>query len=255
MSAKWYDAVAASLRADRPVALATVVRGEGLVGRKLVVFPDGSFEGDVANGALRDRVLADALEALREGRSDTRTYALPDGEVAVFVEAFLPPPTLVVVGAVHTAIALTSMARILGFRVVVVDPRAAFATSERFPHVDQLVVAWPDEALPRLGLDASTYVAVLTHDPKLDEPALRIALASPARYVGAIGSRKTSQERAERLRRQGVTEDQLRRLHAPIGLPLGGRSPEEIALSILSEIVAVRYGRRSAVVEHLAASR
>ena len=166
-------------------------------------------------------------------------------DIEAFVDVYARPPHLVIVGAVHTAIALSQYARLLGFRVTVVDARERFATRTRFPDVDELIVAWPDEALERLRIDRRTYIAILTHDPKFDEPALTVALNRPARYVGAIGSRKTSVDRAERLRQQGMTEEQLARIHAPIGLNLGGKTPEEVALSIAAEIVFERRGPRA----------
>jgi xanthine dehydrogenase accessory factor len=148
-----------------------------------------------------------------------------------------------VVGGVHIATALVTLARALGYRTVVVDPRTAFANRERFPHADRLVAAWPGEALAEVGLHRSTAVAVLTHDPKLDDPALTIALRSAAFYVGALGSARTQAKRRTRLREAGLTDEQLDRLRAPIGLDLGGRSPEEIALAVLAEVVAARNGR------------
>jgi xanthine dehydrogenase accessory factor len=144
---------------------------------------------------------------------------------------------------VHTAIPLHRLAKELGYYVAVVDARGALATAERFPHADLVRVDWPDDAMRDLGLDSATSVVVLTHDPKFDEPALLAALASNARYIGAIGSRGTHQARLDSLRAQGVTEEQIARIHAPIGLDLGGRTPAEIALAVLAEIVAVRYGR------------
>ena len=147
-----------------------------------------------------------------------------------------------IVGGVHIATALVALARTLGYRTVVVDPRPAFANRERFPHADRIEAAWPDEALASLGLTASTAVAVLTHDPKLDDPALRAALPSAAFYVGALGSQRTQARRRERLREAGLTDPQLDRLKAPIGLDLGGRSPEEIALAVMAEVVASRHG-------------
>jgi xanthine dehydrogenase accessory factor len=134
------------------------------------------------------------------------------------------------------------MARLLGYRTIVADGRESFVTRERFPDADELIVAWPDEAFSRIGIDAATYVCILSHDPKFDEPALEIALRSPAAYVGAIGSRKTAHSRRERLRAMGFTEAEVGRLRGPIGLDLGGRQPPETALAILAEITAVRYG-------------
>ena len=152
----------------------------------------------------------------------------------------MPPPTLVVVGGVHITIALTQIAKTLGYRTVVVDPRQAFGSEARFPHVDQLIQEWPDEALGQVALNRSTAIALLTHDPKLDDPGLKVALASPAFYIGALGSRNTQAKRRQRLLDDGLTQAQLDRLHGPIGLPLHGRTPEEIALSIMAEIVSVK---------------
>ncbi len=140
------------------------------------------------------------------------------------------------------AIPLVTFAKVLGFRVTVVDARAKFANRQRFPHADEIIVAWPDEAVAQLKLDTSTFVAILTHDPKIDEPALRNVLGTPVAYVGAIGSRKTHAERFERMADQGVDTALLPQVYAPIGLDLGAVSPEEIALSIMAEIVAVRHG-------------
>jgi xanthine dehydrogenase accessory factor len=146
------------------------------------------------------------------------------------------------VGGVHISIALGALAKVVGFHTVVVDARSAFATEARFPHADELVLAWPDEALEG-RLDARSCVAVLTHDPKLDDPALRVALASPARYIGALGSPKTHAKRLERLRGEGFSDDQLARIHGPIGLPIGAKTPQEIALSILAEVVKAQRGK------------
>ena len=140
------------------------------------------------------------------------------------------------------AVALVPLAQALGYHTIVADGRPAFVTRERFPTADELILAWPEEAFEQIGLDASCYVCVLTHDPKFDEPALQVALRSPAAYVGAIGSRKTQAERRDRLKAEGRSEEQIARLHGPIGLDLGGRQPAETALAILAEMTAVRYG-------------
>jgi len=145
------------------------------------------------------------------------------------------------VGGVHIAIALAELARAMGFRTVVVDPRRAFGNSDRFPHVDQLIQAWPDDAFARLDLNELTAVAMLTHDPKIDDPALQIVLRSPVFYVGALGSATTQAKRRSRLLEAGITEAQLERIHGPIGLKLGGQTPQEIALAIMAEIVAVQH--------------
>src|SRR5438105_10835109 len=159
-----------------------------------------------------------------------------------FTEPFPRPAQMVIVGAIHIAIPLHRLAKLMGYRVTVVDARAKFATGERFPEADELIVAWPDEALAKIPIDESTYIVVLTHDPKFDLPALRSVLKQKAGYIGAIGSRKTNQNRFDALRKEGFTEEQLARVHGPIGLDLGGRGAEETALGILAEITAVRFG-------------
>ena len=159
-----------------------------------------------------------------------------------FVEPFRRPPHLVIIGAIHIAIPLHRLAKVMGYRVTVIDARAKFATRERFPEADELVVAWPDEAMAKLTVDNSTYVVILTHDPKFDLPALRSVLGKDAGYIGAIGSRKTNQNRFDALRAEGFSDEQLARVHGPIGLDLGSRGAEETALGILAELTAVRYG-------------
>jgi xanthine dehydrogenase accessory factor len=158
-----------------------------------------------------------------------------------FVEPHRRAPHLVIIGAIHIAIPLHRMAKLLGYRVTVIDARAKFATKERFPEADELLVSWPDEALAGITLDRSTYVVILTHDPKFDLPALRSVVGKDVRYLGAIGSRKTNQNRFDELRREGFTEEQLEQVHGPIGLDLGGRGAEETALAILAEMTAVKY--------------
>ena len=227
------------VKADQAAVLATVVEGP-LAGRWMAARSDGPAEGTL--GKLSEPVRAAALGALREGKS-LRTRV---GEAPVFLDVLRPTPTLVAVGGVHIAIALTRIAQALGYRTIVVDPRPAFGNEARFPHADRVASEWPDEALGRIGLTRETAVAVLTHDPKLDDPALRAALVSPAFYVGALGSKATQAKRRQRLLEAGLSETQVGRLHAPIGLDLGGRSPEEIAVSVMAQVVAVRNGRGGA---------
>ena len=227
---------------DEPLALATVIAGPAPeLGRHAVLRAGGAASGSL-EGPLRTAAAALLEDALATGRS----VRLAVAGVELFVDVLLPLPTLVVVGGVHIAVALVTLARTLGFRTVVVDPRPAFANPERFPHADRIESAWPDDALARVGLTSATAVAVLTHDPKLDDPALRAALPSAAFYVGALGSKNTQAKRRSRLLEAGLTEAQVDRLRAPIGLDLGGRSPEEIALSVMAEVVAARHGRASA---------
>jgi xanthine dehydrogenase accessory factor len=206
---------------------------------KLIVFLDGRTEGDLDIPGQKDQMIRAALELLAQGTGGT--LALEDG-TQLFIEVYPPVPRLIIVGAVHIAEALVPMAALLGFDTIVVDPRGAFATRERFPTATELLREWPDKALSKMTLDGTAYVVTLSHDPKLDDPAMQIALPSDARYVGALGSRRTNTLRHERLLQAGLSEEHLARLHAPVGLPLGGRSPSEIALSIMAEIVQVRYG-------------
>lgn len=227
-----HDLLAAA-RGPGGVVVATVL--DGAAAGRSSVFSDETPDDVTPIGRA-------ATEALRSGRS--RSVRLPvDGvEASVFLEVFARPPRLVIFGGVHVAAELVPLARALGYQTIVADGRPAFLTRERFPDADQLILGWPEEAFAQAGIDSATAVAVLTHDPKFDDPALMIALRSPAMYVGAIGSKKTQATRRERLGAAGLTEVQLARLFGPIGLDLGGRSPAETALAILAEITAVRYG-------------
>ena len=188
---------------------------------------------------LRTNLVTGEAE-LSEGTPRGTELARRDGDW--FIEPFRRPAHLVIVGAIHIAIPLHRLAKLMGYRVTVVDARAKFATKERFPEADELIVAWPDEAMKALTLDNSTYVVILTHDPKFDLPALRSVLGKDVGYIGAIGSRKTNENRFSALREEGFTEEQISRVHGPVGLDLGGRGAEETALGILAEITAVRFG-------------
>jgi xanthine dehydrogenase accessory factor len=205
------------------------------------------FGGALAVGGIHpdidSLISADAWDLLAEGRSEIRTYMASGEALEVFLETFPPPLRLVIVGAVHVAIPLHRLGKLLGYHVTVVDARGVLATAERFPTADCLMVEWPDDAMNSLGLDSSTSVVVLTHDPKFDIPALITALNSPARYVGAIGSRSTHRQRLDTLRGEGATEEQLARIHAPIGLDIGAQTPAEIALAIMAEIVSNMRGK------------
>jgi xanthine dehydrogenase accessory factor len=166
-----------------------------------------------------------------------------ESAVQVFVESHVPPPTLLIVGAGHTSIALASIAKLIGFSVVLIDARAALATSARFPQADEVVVEWPHVALARKQITSNTYVAVLTHDPKFEEPLLPLLLRSAAPYIGVIGSKRTQALRLRRLRDQGFGDEDLQRVHGPVGLDIGAVTPEEIALSVMAEIVANQHHR------------
>jgi xanthine dehydrogenase accessory factor len=216
--------------------LFTVVEGPGAGGKMLVV--EG---GDQVGDSVPDEAVAQFDELIRSGRN--RLLELADG-AKVFAEWYGPPPRLFVYGAVDTAEALARAAKLLGWTVIVADARAKFATRERIPSADELIVEWPEEALGRVGPDHQTAVVVLTHDDKFDEPALKGALETEAFYIGALGSRRNQERRRERLLEAGVAEDALERISGPCGLDLGADSQEETALSILAEILAVRAGRQ-----------
>ena len=223
-----YERLRSALEEERAIAKATVIKGESL-GQTVVVDDATSDESAIADAARK---------ALDDGRSEHVSL----DELEVFVDVELPPPVLVMVGGVHVAVALTSMADALGYRTVIVDPRGVFGSEERFPHAGELIREWPDKALKKLTINRSTAIVTLTHDPKLDDPALEVALPSQAFYVGALGSKRTHEKRRRRLLERGVTEEELARVHAPIGLSIGSRSPEEIALSVMAQIVATRNG-------------
>jgi xanthine dehydrogenase accessory factor len=232
-----YTRLRDAITREVPVAVATVITGDD-VGAQVLIQPDQAVISMLNDTALVEQIHQDALAMLLAGEQGIRTY----GERQIFIETYPPPATIIMVGAVHIAVALTTFAKPLGFRTIVVDARGAFATGERFGHADELVHAWPDEALQG-RLHSNTAVVVLTHDPKLDDPALLVALPSAARYVGALGSSKTQAARVLRLRDAGLNDAQIDRLYALIGLPIGGRTPEEIGLSIMAQIVAVRNGK------------
>jgi len=227
------QALLVAREAGRPVALATNLRS----GQQLLVF-DGEATGDLC---LDIDMLAAIGDALKQDASTT--LATPAGEV--FVQAFNPPPRLIVVGAVHIAQPLARIASLAGYGVTVVDPRRAFASSDKFSGF-AVTDEWPDEALTRLGPDRRSAVVTLTHDPKLDDPALAVALRSPAFYIGALGSKKTHAARLARLKAMGFDEHALARIHGPVGLDIGALSQSEIAISIMAEITKIRRAETAA---------
>jgi xanthine dehydrogenase accessory factor len=237
LDTEFFYAVRSVLVEEQTAVVVTVVRGpDQIVGREILLRDDGNVTGSLT-AELDKQALDLAREALAHGES---RRAMLNEDVEVFMEVTMPPPTLIAVGGVHITVALMSLAKTLGYRTVVVDPRSAFGNETRFPDVDQLIQSWPQDAFQQVPLTRSTAVAMLTHDPKLDDPALKIVLPSPAFYVGALGSKITQSKRRQRLLEDGLTEQQLNRLHGPIGLEIGAGTPEEIALSIMSEIVAAR---------------
>jgi xanthine dehydrogenase accessory factor len=248
------------VEARRPVAVATVVEHEdpAWVGRRLVVRPEGTTHGPERQGSLGssradDAVADDVRGALASGHSETLTYG-PDGQrrgegMRVFVSVFAPPPRMLVFGAIDFAAAVARMGAFLGYRVTVCDARPVFATTARFPEADEVVHDWPHRYLKAQaeagGVDQRTVVCVLTHDPKFDVPLLEVALRLPeVAYVGAMGSRRTHDDRRKRLVEAGLTEEELARLSSPVGLDLGARTPEETAVSVAAEIIALRWGGR-----------
>ena len=235
-----FESLRRSLLAGERVVMFTRADGAGL-GARMLVWPDGRAEGALGEADLDQEALT-----LATAETQPATGLREIEGVEVFVETFEPLPQLFIVGAVHVAIHLVHFARRLGFRTVVVDARSAFATAERFPHADELVVEWPADYLARVPLHANTYCVFLTHDEKLDNPALQVALEAGVRYVGALGSSRTHAKRVAALREAGLADKLIDGIHAPIGLDLGGRKPEEIAMAIAAELVAVRNGRQAA---------
>ncbi|MEV5148580.1 XdhC/CoxI family protein [Streptomyces sp. NPDC052727] len=231
-----------------PAALARVARGPAeLLGRALLVRSDGTSEGGLGGHPDLDRVAAAEARALLEaGRTGTVDLSTDGshcpGGLTLLVESNVPPPRMIVFGAVDFASALARAGKFLGYHVTVCDARPVFATPDRFPDADEVVVDWPHRYLRRTATDARTVLCVLTHDAKFDVPLLKVALRMPVAFVGAMGSRRTHEDRNRRLRAEGVTERELSRLRSPIGLDLGARTPQETALSITAEIVAARRG-------------
>jgi len=240
--AELVDSLAALVRDQARGVLLTVVEGEEL-GASLLVPEAGAPVGE-ASASLLD----DAPEALRAGRN----RVLEREAQRIFAEVYGPPPRLLVFGAIDTAEALCRLAGGMGWRTIVADPRGKFATAERLPSADQVVVAWPEGALARVRPDRETAIVVLTHDDKLDVPALKGALAAGAFYVGALGSRRNQARRRERLLEEGVAEDQIERIAGPAGLDIGAETPVETALSIMAEILARRAGRAGGALKHAA---
>ena len=252
-----HDELRSDLATGSPAALATVVEGPG-PGAKMLVRPEGrETAGSLGTPGLDRAVQRDARGELVAGRSGLRRYSergeyseqgeIRGQEVAVFVESFAPPPRMLIFGAVDFTSALARVAKVLGYRVTVCDARSVFATSKRFPMADEVVVSWPDRLLGEVGeqLGPRDAVCVLTHDAKFDVPAITSALATDAGYIGVMGSRRTHDDRTGRLIDAGVTNEQLARLRSPIGLDIGAATPEETAVSIVSEIIALRTGRKA----------
>ncbi len=237
--------IAASIADEQPVAVATIVRGPAHVGRHLVV-RSGRVEGSLGTQRLDDTVGADVLGLLESGTTGFLHYGAEGerlgDELEVFVASFAPAPRMYVFGAIDFSAALSKAGKLLGFHVTVVDAREVFATRKRFPDADEVVVDWPHRWLASQPVDSRTVICVLTHDPKFDVPALAVAVGTRAAYIGAMGSRRTHEDRVVRLKEAGLTDADIARIHSPIGLDLGARTPEETAISITAEIVQARWG-------------
>lgn len=244
-----FNELKSSILEGRLVALATMVRGDR-PGAKLLVTSEGS-EGTLGNDDLDFAVTDDASSMLELGLTGLRSYG-PTGrrrleDVEVFIESFTPPPRMYVFGAIDFTGAVTRIGKLLGYHVTVCDAREKFATRERFPEADEVVVKWPDDFLAGAQIDRRTVICALTHDPKFDVPLLKAALATEAGYIGAMGSRRTHVERVAQLKAEGVSDEDIARISGPIGLDIGARTPEEVAVSIAAEFIALRTdasGRR-----------
>ena len=260
--------IAAAVERGEPVAVATVIGGPGQVGARRVIWgrpvsdhtatgqtgPDASDDGwhagasgTLGSGARLDAAVDDDVRGmLAQGVTGIRRYGAHGerrgDELSVFVNAFAPPPRMLVFGAIDFAAAVARVGKFLGYHVTVCDAREVFATKSRFPDADEVIVEWPHRFLAGTSIDSRTVICVLTHDPKFDVPLLEVALRTPAGYIGAMGSRRTHDDRIERLREVGLTEAELARLRSPIGLDLGARTPEETAVSIAAELIQLRWG-------------
>jgi len=249
MSREIFDLWVGAIRSAEPVCLVSVIEGQGL-GAKMLVRPGIGPVGTLGHAELDRVVERDALAELEVGRSGVRSYGAQgqqrENDLTVFVESQAPPPRMLIFGAVDFTAALASAAKLLGYRVVVADARPVFATRKRFPMADELRVSWPDQVFDEFGaeLGPRDAVAVLTHDNKFDVPAVVRALETRVGYIGVMGSRKTHDGRTTRLREAGVDDQGLARLRSPIGIDIGGRTPEETAVSICAEIIALRSGRK-----------
>jgi xanthine dehydrogenase accessory factor len=248
--------IAAAVERGEPVAVATVIGGPGQIGARRVIWasadatPDAwhaGASGTLGSGSRLDTAVDDdARGMLAQGLTGIRRYGAHGerrgDELSVFVNSFAPPPRMLVFGAIDFAAAVARVGKFLGYHVTVCDARKVFATSSRFPDADEVVVEWPHRFLAGTDVDARTVICVLTHDPKFDVPLLEVALRTPAGYIGAMGSRRTHDDRLARLREVGLTEEELARLRSPIGLDLGARTPEETAVSIAAELIQLRWG-------------
>lgn len=237
-----FNRLESDLNNDRLAVRALVLTGK-LKGEHLYAYPDGKVIENLSDDALYKAIEEFLPEIFAHQQCTRKSFEIDSEPIEVFFDVLAPSPKLLVVGAVHIAIPLVEYAKILGFHTTVIDPRSAFSNVERFPHVDQLVKEWPQDYLERYPWDEGTYLVVVSHDDKLDEPALEIGCRNTARYIGALGSKKTFSNHVRDLKEAGISDEQIARIHSPIGLDLAARGPEEIALAIIGEMVAVRNGK------------
>ncbi len=231
------DAVKTLMNDERLGAVLTVVAGPGL-GAKAVV----DFDAGIVWGELPERVAGSVLDDAGELMSREQSRTLSYGETSVFVETVAPQPQMLIFGAGHNAQPLTTMAKELGFKVVVADARPMWATEDRFPNADGVVVGWPDAVFDRIPLDRRTYVVLLSHDARFEDPVFAAVHGKPIKYLGAIGSRRTHRARLERLAAAGWAQEELDSIYGPVGLDIGAETPAEMAISVLAEVVQARYG-------------
>lgn len=240
---KFLQTLREARRDGRSLAVATLLAGPGNAGAKLLLRDGKAVAGGLGDGSLDAQVAREAGRLLAQGLSRTVEIPTSEGTATVFIESFIPPPTLLVVGASHVAIPLVNIARALGYRTTVIDARPRFATRERFPDVDELLIGIPSELVKARSLDARTAVVLVAHDYKYDIPVLKAVLQSPVGYIGLLGSRRRGKAILDFLREEGIDDEALQRIRVPIGLDIGAQSAEEIAIAILAEILATRYGR------------
>jgi xanthine dehydrogenase accessory factor len=230
---------------ERLGATATIVEGPDIGAKVVIDVDDGIIAGQLPDDVV-DVVLADAVSLMQGEQSRTLAY----GDRRIYIESLAPPPVLLVFGAGHVSQPLARMAQMVGFRVIVADARKTWATEERFPDVDDLVVDWPDQVFELYVPDRRTYVVITSHDARFEDPVFPALHRAPIRYLGAMGSRRTHRARLERLAAAGWSEDELQTIHGPIGLDIGAETPDETAVSILAEIIQVRYGHGTGLSLH-----
>ena len=234
------EATTSLMQEERLGAVVTVVAGDGIGKKAVVDYERGVISGELP-ASVADDVLVDAAELMIREQSRTLSYA----DTSVFIETIAPQPLMLIFGAGHNAQPLTNMSRQLGFSVIVADARPMWATADRFPDADEVVVGWPDAVFEKIALDRRTYVVLLSHDPRFEDPVFAEVHGKPIRYLGAIGSRRTHAARLERLAADGWTQEELNSIYGPVGLDIGAETPAEMAVSILAEIIQARYGKGS----------